>query len=398
MVASSETSFPEPDAEEERLADLHAYDVLDTAPEQTYDDLTRLAAKVCERPMAAITFIDEHRQWVKAEVGGGAQTSPRSESFCAHAIVDPEEVYVVEDASQHPVFEDNPYVQQAPELRFYAGAPVRSFRGHGLGTICVLDTDPGRLADEERDALRSLSRTVTLQLELRRHARALGRAKEDMELFASAVGGDAREQLDVIQAALHRLDAQVDGLDEEAKAELWEGKAAARHLGRTISGLQDYVRIAGRRNPMGAVTLSEALEDAKAQLAVHDGEPAPVEGHGLPVVLADRHQVTVLLHRLLLLVTDLAPRPSRIDVTAHRGDGRWRIGLSASAEAVDTERWRSLQSTLETPDRETQADEAAWTLHLCRRIVDRHGGELGLEDASEDQLDLWFTLPGRDEA
>jgi signal transduction histidine kinase len=395
-MASSEPTYPVPEHEEERLADLHSYGILDTAPEPTYDDLVLLAAKVCDRPMAAITFVDEHRQWVKAEVGGGAKTVDRAESFCAQAIADPDEVYVAEDASDHPALEDNPYVRGDPKIRFYAGAPIKSYRGHGLGTICVMDTEPGELTADELAALEALSRTVTLQLELRRHGQRWRRAQRDMELFAAAVGSDVREGVDVVQTALQTLADHGADLDEAARSDLQAGKKASRQLATTLTSLEEYVQVAGSGEAMEAVPLSDALEEAQSRLEAREDPRSQVQAHGLPVVWGDRRQLTAVFAKLVKLASEAGDPEAPIHVSAHRGKDRWRIRLSTEADGVPEARWQAWQQAL-ADDEPEPPEGSAWDLVLCRRIVDRHGGELGIEGPPGEGLEAWFTLPGPDE-
>jgi len=151
-----------------RLAALNRYGVLDTPAEQAFDDITTVAAALCDVPIAAITLVDEHRQWFKADVGLGDTTeTPRSVAFCAHAILEPDQILEVPDALDDPRFARNPLVLGEPNIRFYAGAPLVSPDGQALGTLCVIDRVPRQLSARERHALASLARQVVAQLELR---------------------------------------------------------------------------------------------------------------------------------------------------------------------------------------------------------------------------------------
>lgn len=158
---------PAPFNELQRLASLKRYRVLDTDPEQAYDDLTTLASAVCKAPIALISLIDSERQWFKARVGLEATETPRELAFCAHAILQPDYVFEVGDAQLDPRFAGNPLVTGDPGIRFYAGAPLVSSDGMPIGTVCVIDRTPRVLSEEERKALQSLSRQVVAQLELR---------------------------------------------------------------------------------------------------------------------------------------------------------------------------------------------------------------------------------------
>jgi anti-sigma regulatory factor (Ser/Thr protein kinase) len=162
-------SAQKPDAEEyARLAALRRYRILDTEPEQRFDDLTMLASQVCETPIALITLVDADRQWFKSKVGTHVSETARSVSFCAHAMRQ-RSLFVIPDARADPRFRDNPMVTGEPRILFYAGASLISREGQPLGSICVIDHVPRTLTGEQAEALDALRRQVESQLELRRN-------------------------------------------------------------------------------------------------------------------------------------------------------------------------------------------------------------------------------------
>ena len=178
-----------PANETERLEALASYGVLDTPPEQGFDDLTMLAAHLCDVPIAVITLIDEHRQWIKASVGVSSRATPRERSFCAHAILSPD-VMVVPDMRRDSRFHDHPLVVGAPGIAFYAGAPLVTSTGLALGTLCVADRKPREITNEQTGLLQALSRQVVSLLEERKKLHALERAmterdqvKEELDRF-----------------------------------------------------------------------------------------------------------------------------------------------------------------------------------------------------------------------
>ena len=152
--------------ETQRLEALKGYQILDTPDEQAYDDITRIAAHVCQAPIAVVNFVDAERQWFKSTVGIPIRQTPLENSICAHAILETD-LMVVPDTLEDFRFAENPLVKGPPHLRFYAGALLRSSEGFPLGTLCVLDYQPRDLTDEQRNALLALSRQVMTQLELR---------------------------------------------------------------------------------------------------------------------------------------------------------------------------------------------------------------------------------------
>lgn len=156
-----------PANETERLAALQRYRILDTSREQEFDDLVAIARTLCGTPMGAVTLIDRDRQWFKSLQGLEGEQTPRDEAFCAHTILQPGQLTVVEDARQDARFSGNPSVLNYPSIRFYAGAPLLSSDGYALGSLCVFDSVPGTLGLPQAEALRALSRQVGRMLEMR---------------------------------------------------------------------------------------------------------------------------------------------------------------------------------------------------------------------------------------
>ena len=158
---------PIPQDEKQRLAELKNYFVLETAPEITFDQITALAASICDTKMALVSLVDENRQWFKSCFGISASETPREVSFCGHAILS-DEVFVVPDARLDPRFHDNPLVTGELNVRFYAGCPLITPSGKRIGTLCVIDSVPKSLSDAQVRTLKSLASHVIDLFELRR--------------------------------------------------------------------------------------------------------------------------------------------------------------------------------------------------------------------------------------
>src|SRR4029453_6024591 len=163
-----------------RLAALRRYRILDTEPEQAFDDLTLLAAQICGTPIAPVTLLDRDRQWFKSRLGTSATETARSIAFCAHTIQQ-DDVFVIPDTLADERFRENPLVVGEPWVRFYVGAPLVTHDGHALGGLCVLDRVPRTLTPEQQAALEALSRQAVAQLELRPNVDELAQALRERD-------------------------------------------------------------------------------------------------------------------------------------------------------------------------------------------------------------------------
>ena len=158
---------PLPDKEDDRLQALIKYKVLDTPAEKAFDDLTALAAYICDTPISLISLVDEKRQWFKSKGGLEAIESPRQLALCAYTILEPQKMLIVPNALEDERFVDNPLVISEPNVIFYAGAPLVTPDGFAIGTLCAIDNKPREINPEQIQALQALSRQVISQLELR---------------------------------------------------------------------------------------------------------------------------------------------------------------------------------------------------------------------------------------
>ena len=196
--------------EAERLTALHRYHILDTAPEPVFDDIARLAAYLCDTPIAAINFADERRVWSKASVGLKHNEVPRTISTCAYTIEQPN-LFIVCDALLDSRFAGNPLVTKYPQIRFYAGVPLVTPEGYAIGTLCVMDKIPRSLTPEQQDALWALARQVTTGLELRRSVSELEQAASERRVAEAALrASEQKLSLHVRQTPLAVIGLNLD--------------------------------------------------------------------------------------------------------------------------------------------------------------------------------------------
>ena len=199
---------PKPDDDGQRLAALQQLEILDTAPDERFDRITRIASKLLGVPIVAVSLIDEDRQWFKSIQGLDVRETGRDISFCGHAIFADDDLFVVSNAQNDSRFVDNPLVTEAPGIRFYAGGPVHTTAGHPIGTLCIIDTQPREFDEEQRRLLRDLADMV--ESELRSHE--IGGLEREVRVRREAqeVASEQERRIRSLYAVASKLDGAAE--------------------------------------------------------------------------------------------------------------------------------------------------------------------------------------------
>ncbi len=257
-----------------RLKALHAYHILDTDPEQAFDDLTLLASQVCGTPIALITLVDENRQWFKSRVGIDVQETARNISFCSHAIGQPG-LFVIPDTLNDGRFRDNPMVVSDPHIRFYAGAPLLTRDGDPLGTICVVDSKPRVLTDGQRAALNALRRQAESQLELRRKLDELRVAIDGLEKLGGLLPYCSQCALSItIPADPAAMTTVADGVTELLTNKGWPEDEVMKVELALQEALANAIRHGCKHDPTKKVQCSVTF-DAAGEVVIVIRDPGP---------------------------------------------------------------------------------------------------------------------------
>ena len=396
---------PLPEDEPARLAALYDTQVLDTVPEEDFDDIALLAAEICGTPMGLVTLVDSDRQWFKAKVGVDVDETHRDLSFCAHAIHG-HELLEVHDAATDARFADNSFVFGSGSIRFYAGAPVVLDRIHSVGTVCVVDHVPRELTDPQRRALRSLARHASVQLELRRYARHAGEIADRLsqldrmkDSFLATVSHELRTPLSSIRGYLEML--LEDEFDAEtARRFLSIMQSNSDRLLRLIDELLLVARLTedGVQLDIAEVDLAELahqvtsacrpLADQK-EVKLRDRTERPVPARG---------DVKRLGHALNHLVVNA------IKFTAAGGEIWVNTSLTGEPELTITDTGVGIPAA-ELPHvfdrfyRSAAADAMATPgpglgLAIARSIIDAHHGSIHVESEPGIGTTVRVTLPG----
>jgi signal transduction histidine kinase len=394
---------PLPAGEAARLAALYDLDVLDTPPEQEFDDIVALAATVCGVPISLVSIVDADRQWAKAAVGTDEREIPREVSFCAHAILG-DDLLLVPDARRDHRFADNPRVLGAPGIRFYAGAPLVTTDGRALGTLSVADTEPRRLSPEQRHSLRALARQVTTQLEMRRYATALAdttarlqELERRKDALATLVGGELRAPLRLLKGYLDDLGRTGQ---HDAGAALDLGRAAAAHV-RGLEDLLDHLLSLAAVGPApDGLHMREVDLTALTRRAVEAVRPIAASkririlgqagGPSLSVI-ADPLRLEQVLTHLLFAAVKYTPAGGRMRVGTEVESGPAVHLDDLDPGGVHCDLFPHLYyGAIAAPADAPQADRG---LVVAKRILDAHHATMALSDRPGDGTSLHVVFP-----
>ncbi|MGX6601401.1 GAF domain-containing sensor histidine kinase [Micromonosporaceae bacterium Da 78-11] len=392
-------------SEQQRIAAVHAYRVLDTPPESDFDDIAQLAAQLCRTPIALVSLVDTDRQWFKAKVGLDVCETPRDTSFCAHAMWD-DDVMQVPDARVDPRFADNPLVLGDPNIRFYAGAPLVTPAGVPLGSLCVIDTVPRVLTPAEVHGLTTLARHVVVQLELRQYARDVQALNERLrsadrlkDEFIARVTHELRTPLTSIHGYLEVLDDPE--LSPAANAQFVE---RIRRNSDRLMHLVDDMLLASQvntdtikldRQPVDLADLASTATVQNRVLATAKGLTVTADATGPVPVVADGRRIAQVLDRLLLNAVKFTDHGG-ITVTATSS------GTAAVLQVRDTGVGISAEDRLRvlSPFRRSAAAERdevqgiGLGLAIVKAIVDAHGGDITIDSTVGVGTTVTVVLPG----
>ena len=395
---------PLPDNETDRLAALYSLDILDSAPEQDFDDIVALASNVCATPMSLVSLVDTDRQWFKARIGTDLTETSRDLSFCSLAILG-QDLLVVPDATKDPRFADNPLVDVKSGVRFYAGAPLITTDGYALGSLCVVDKEPRKLDVEQMQALRALARQVTAQMEMRRHAVALAnttarlqeleRRKDDL---AGLVGGDLRAPLRLISAYLDGLGHT--GYQDAEMADL-VGRAVAGHIRGFLDLLQHLTTMADAGYGSESLHMRQIDLTRITQRAVESVRPIAATkqiwilnqagGPALPII-ADPVRLEQVLTHLLFAAVKYTPEGGRVRVGTEIESGPTvRLDDMDLPDGLRPELFPHLYyGAIANPSDVPGPDRG---LAVAKRILDAHHATVALSDRPGDGTSLHVVFP-----
>ena len=392
-----------PDNEEARQTSLDELHILDTLEEQAYDDLTLVAAQICNTPIALVSLIDRDRQWFKSHYGLDAREMPRDFSFCAHAILN-DQPLVVEDSLKDERFLDNPLVTGGPHVQFYAGAPLILRNNIRVGTLCVIDDHARPLTDTQKQALEALARQVVSQLELRLKLQALTRLDKAKDELVSMLNHELRTPLTSINGALSLLGNEVTGtLPPQAMQLVNMAARNSKRLLNIVNDILDVSKLEASKMEMHMVefALTDFLkksiemnqiycETFGCHLKLHIGDDI---GH--TQVKGDESRLMQVMSNLISNAAKFTHADDTIEISAQPKDGHVLISVTDHGKGIPEDKHHDLFQKFKQLNQSSN-DKAPGTglgLNICKLIVEQHGGSISCESVLNEYTTFQFRLP-----
>lgn len=398
-------------SETARLKELEKYNIMDTPPEQEYDDIAELASKICNTPISIVSFIDKDRQWYKAKKGISNSEVSRNIAFCDYAIKS-HEVMVVKDAQQDERFKSHPFVTQDPNIRFYAGVPLTNSEGYNLGTICVIDMKPKVLTQEQEFALKVLGKQVIAQIELRKLVQTLEKANTEVSLknteFAkindtnskllTIIAHDLKSPLASLQSSLDMFDEKV--LSHEEMIEV--AKYVKEKLAKTNELLENLLNWAvsqfiNKKIDLQRFNLSDlvnsVIKNSESQITAKSNKALNNIDPGIEV-LNERNTIKFVLRNLLINANKFT-KNGEIKIEAEENENEIKISVSDTGSGMDKDQVVSLfdwSKRKSTPGTDGEKGSGLG-LQVCNDMIKKLDGKILVESQPGKGSKFTIVIP-----
>ena len=386
-----------------RLNALDDYDVLDSLPEKDYDDLTRIASMICDTPIALISLIDNTRQFFKSRLGIDVTESPKGISFCTHAIQAPREIFIIPDARIDERFSDNPLVVGSPGVVFYAGMPLVTPEGFALGTICVIDTRPRDLTEQQKITLMSLANQVINLLELRKKNALLVKSQnqlqvlaKEMEAFACSASHDLKEPIRMVKSFTGLLEKKyAAGMDETARKYIYFASDGAKRMEILINDLLEYSRTSKINNDVAEVSIQEIVEDVKQLFSLDIAEKSAVIEMGeLPRIRVSRAAIRQILQNIISNAVKYHEKDNNPVISIQVTDIKthWQFAITDNGIGIPEDQQEVIFGIFKRLHSKENYSGTGIGLAICKKIVENYGGNIWVTSTIGKGSTFYFTI------
>ena len=393
--------------EKERLASLASYSILDSLPEEDYDNLTAIAAEICGTPISLVSLLDHERQWFKSHYGIDASETPKEYAFCAHAINTDEDIFVVQDARKDERFYDNPLVTGDTSVVFYAGIPLISDNGLPLGTLCVIDHKPKLLSQSQVNSLKILAKQVRNLLQLRKSNILLEKKVDELEeknieldRFAYIAAHDLKSPLNTINSTAQLFsDCYASNFDEDGKKMLGFIQSSTNQLKRLIDGLLDYSKSESLLKEDGSPIEIQVLKEEINGLFSYDNALNLEFNSPLKTINTNRTALNQILINLVSNAIKYSDKEEiEIQIAIDKKENHYEFSVKDNGPGIAKEHQEKIFQIFKilTPTDKFGERGNGIGLATVKKITEKMGGNVFLESDLGEGCKFNFTLLSAD--
>lgn len=388
--------------EEKRLKDLYSFQILDTEPEKAFDELTDLAAYICDSKMALVSLIERNRQFFKSKKGVDLCETPRNISFCSHAIKHQEDVFIVTDATKDERFKDNPLVTSKPYIRFYAGVPLVSKSGNALGTLCVLDDKPSQISASQISALKKLAAQVCRILENRKQTRYLKESRTQIEEQSKlikeivfTIAHDLKSPMSSMKSLLEYLrDDYKNELDDKAQLYIDYAIESNEKVLKLIKDTLEFAKTGVNGEENVNIDINSCIKDIlilnSTEIIAHNIQ---VDYIDLPEIISKEMPVNIVFRNLInnAIKYRHPERDLKIEITCEDVDNYWQFSIADNGIGIAQKNYNHIFKLFRRLHNDSNG--IGMGLALCKKIILSLGGKIWVESEEEVGSTFKFTIP-----
>ena len=391
-----------PKNETARLKKLNSLDVLDTLEEEAYDDLTFLAAQICNTPISLVSLVDQSRQWFKSHHGLDARETPREYAYCGH-VIHQDDILVVEDTKQDERFKDNPLVTGEPNIRFYAGAPLIFENDIRIGTLCVIDTKSRTLSQKQQLSLQALSRQVVAQLELRLRLKEMSAVEKAKDEFLSVVSHELRTPMTSVHSALKILEHESVKFDEPIRSMLDIASRNSDQLLKIVNDILDLssMKVGKLKIDSSKVDLIEVVKNSIELNQTYINKFGCEAEFNFPenvtavLVNGDGQRLLQVAANLISNAAKFSKKKGKIIIALEIDNGVVTFSVTDFGVGITLKDQDRLFKKFQRLGCDTNQHQPGTGLGLIitKHILEAHGSEIEFESLPDKETKFYFKLP-----
>lgn len=389
-----------PQNELKRLEVLNSYNILDSLPEEEFDAITKIASNICGTKISLVSLVDKDRQWFKSHHGVDATETPRDIAFCAHSILQPNELFIVNDATKDERFHDNPLTKENPNVVFYAGAPLNSSEGYPLGTLCVIDNHPKELNKNQKESLLLLAKQVVRLIELRKKNKDLEvlnnknvKLIEQLNNFAYRLTHDLKSPINGVSFLLDVLKEDHIELYEKPSAKEYIDLISDRiiYMNNLVNEILNYTKVTSDNIILESFNLKELLESIIKNIDFENKIFLKATNTDLEIKTSKIGLLQVFQNLISNSRKFSDEEKVEIDVKIDEDEFFYHLTFMDNGPGIEKKYWEKVFQMFETLDN-SDNNNTGIGLTTVKSIVERLGGKVSLKNRDDNKKGANFSF------